>query len=114
MIKKRSYKNFIIEDFLSDIYQSDIDTRVTALNDLELAASEFQSLFSEILNRHAPVKTFQMRKNYLPYLSQNTKSLIKEINILFKKATMEGNREKHSKSKEMSKQIKKEIKRERK
>ena len=78
MIKKRSYKKFMIEDFLTDIHRSEINTRVTALNDLEVAASEFQSLFSGILNRHAPVKIFQARKNYLPYFSQDTKSLIKE------------------------------------
>ena len=83
MIRKQSYKYFNIENFLSDIYHSEINATVTNLDDLESAATQFQTLFSRILNLHAPMKTFQVRSKYLPFLSEETKNLIKNKNILF-------------------------------
>ena len=82
-VKKRSYANFEIEKFLLDIYKSDINRRVTARKDIEEAAMEFHACFTEVLNVHAPIKVFQMRKNYLPYLGKETKLLIEKKNFLF-------------------------------
>ena len=60
---KRSYKNFIIEDFLVDVANSDIDKDVTACDNVEDAAAVFEQAFKTILDKHAPIRTFQMRKN---------------------------------------------------
>ena len=40
-----------------------------------------------ILDYHAPIRTIQLRKN-CPYLCKETKELIKERNILLKKAAL--------------------------
>ena len=66
---------------------------MTSNNDIASAAEDFQHVFRQILDRHAPIITYQSRKNYLPYLSQATKDLIRDKNQLFKEATNQGNRD---------------------
>ena len=68
-VKKRSYTNFNAANFLTDIYNSDINRKVKAENDIEEAAKAFKDIFSEVLDFHAPIKIFQMRKNYSPEIS---------------------------------------------
>ena len=80
-IRKRNYKTFCIESFLTDINES-----VTSKRDLEEAAVEFEERFSSILELHAPMETYQMRKNYLPTLSQETKILMAERQALQEEA----------------------------
>ena len=62
-IRKRSYKNFIIEEFLVDIANSNIDRDVTSCDNIEDAAKVFEESSKFILDKHAPIKTFQMRKH---------------------------------------------------
>ena len=80
-VMKRSYKNFNAGMFLQDIQNSDINKKVTEANNVEDAAKIFQDVFGEVLDRHAPVKVFQTRKNYVPYLSEEVKQLMKEREI---------------------------------
>ena len=62
-----------------------------AHDSIEGAAKEFEGLFSDILEKHAPIKTFQMRKNYLPQISSETKLLMAERRALQEEATATGN-----------------------
>ena len=41
--------------------------------DLNVASAQFSKIFSSVLNNHAPLKIFQNRKNYAPYLSDTLK-----------------------------------------
>ena len=43
-----------------------MNDKVTRINDIEEAAVEFQNTFKAVLDKHAPMKTFQIRKHYLP------------------------------------------------
>ena len=90
-VRKRNYKNFNVGDFLNDINTSDINEQVTSKDDLEEAAMAFEQIFSEILNIHAPMKTFQIRKHYSPHISPETKLLIAERKVLQEEATATGN-----------------------
>ena len=81
-VKKRSYKNFKVEDFLKEVFESKIDEAVKACEDIDAAAEVFENMFRNILDSHAPIKVFQMRKNYTPYLSEETKTLMKEQKVL--------------------------------
>ena len=47
----------------------------------------FQNIFNSVLDKHAPIKVFQIRKNYVPFLSKETKLLMKERDILKTEAT---------------------------
>ena len=112
--RKRNFKNFCIESFLTDVYNSDINQRVTERDNMEEAAKVFERKFSEILDFHAPMKTYQMRKHYLPHISEETKLLIKERKTLHEEAVRTGNtillKEFKNKSKEVKKAIKDDLK----
>ena len=89
-VLKRSYKFFDTALFLQDIFKSNLDDKITGAKDIETAAKMFQDIFGEILDKHAPVKIFQTRKNYLPYLSEDTKRLMEERDALKEEATKTG------------------------
>ena len=110
VVKKRSYKGFDIESFLNDINESDINKIVSEEKDFELAAEKFEKLFKDILDKHAPVRVFQQRKNYLPFLSDNTKKTITERHIVMKEAVKQGDKDLLKEGKRLSRVIKSLIK----
>ena len=75
-VRKRSYKNFCATKFCEavkqlswfDLYMCDCPTQ---------AATILTGKISDILDIFAPVKTFQVRRKYAAWLSDNTKELIK-------------------------------------
>ena len=78
-IKKRSFKNFNADAFLSDIsklYWWDI----YKCEDVDTAVQLFTQKFTKVLDSHAPVKVFQSRCNYAPWISLSTKELIRQRN----------------------------------
>ena len=68
-VQKRNYKDFHIVAFLTDVKDSNIEKRVTSITDVDIAAKDFENIFRHLLDRYAPIKIFQTRKNYVPYLS---------------------------------------------
>ena len=77
IIKKRSYKNFDKNLFLSDIAKIDwLD--VLTCPDLDIAVSCFTNKFKYVLNDHAPWTQFQQRKNFKPWITQETKEMMKQ------------------------------------
>ena len=60
-----------MSNFLTDVYNSGINEEVTAVDDLEEAATKFQDMFVKILDKHAPVRVFQIKKSYVPYFSMD-------------------------------------------
>ena len=56
------------------------------LNDVDEATNTFAQIFGQILDNHAPVKTFQTRTNYAPWLSKTTKADIELRNELKKQS----------------------------
>ena len=93
-VKKRNYKFFNVEHFLTDILKSDINQTVTACDELEVAAEMFETKFKVILDNHAPVKTYQMRTNYSPFLSVGTKISMAGRDLLREEAIKLGSKEK--------------------
>ena len=81
VIKKRSYKYFVKEDFLREVKYTDFRP-VLQENDADKASELFSIIFRSILDNHAPIKVFQTRKNYAPWLSDATKEEMKERNLL--------------------------------
>ena len=62
-----------------------------------------------ILDRHAPVKIFQVRKNYTPYLSEETKQLMAARKNWKEVATKFGYKSAEKISKDLSKEIRKHV-----
>ena len=78
-IRKRSFKNFNPAEFCMAVQElSWWDLYMT--DDATQAACLLTNKLTNILDRLAPVKTFQVRNKYAPWLSESTKTLIKERN----------------------------------
>ena len=97
LIKKRNYKNFNAAEFLKDVNRHVLDgsfNNVIFNQNINEASAIFSGLFGSILNRHAPLKVFQVRNNYIPWLSDETKCMINARDELHDEAINENCTEK--------------------
>ena len=78
-VRKRSFKNFSESVFLKEIHSLSWWDLYQA-TDVNTAVDIFTKNVNNILDRMAPVKTFQTSTKYCPWLTQETKLLIKERN----------------------------------
>ena len=74
-VRRRSYKYFEEESFLADLATMDW-TAVLAIDDLDAAVDIFTKMFNYVLNQHAPWIIFQLRKNFCPWLTEETKEMM--------------------------------------
>ena len=63
---------------------------VYSCNDVDLAVDIFTKKLTNILDRMAPVKTFQIRSRYATWVSRETKEKIKVRNSAQQKAAQTG------------------------
>ena len=77
VIRRRSYKDFIEEDFITDLAVVDWSA-VYAAEDVDVATEIFTEKFKYTLNQHAPWIIYQQRKNYTPWITAETKDLMKQ------------------------------------
>ena len=84
--------------------------QVLSINDIEEASTIFSGLFGSILNRHAPLKTIQVRANYVPWISSETKQLQAVRDTIKKEAIMENDNEKFETYKKLGNFIGKRLK----
>ena len=76
-IRKRSYKLFDKDQFLSDV--ADLNwVDVLSCPDLNYATELFTAKFRTLLDMHAPWIVFQQRKNHKPWITSKTLELIKQ------------------------------------
>ena len=76
-ISYRSYKNFDVDIFNSELIQvafPDIENIETS-EQVNNAYMQYQDSFIHILNKHAPVKTRRPRKNPLPCMNSELEGL---------------------------------------
>ena len=85
-VLKRSYKNFDVDEFKSE-FRKISWWDVYCSRDINHAVDIFTLKFSRLLDKHAPVKKFQNRKRYAPWISSSTKYLMKERDMAQKWAT---------------------------
>ena len=85
-VKKRTFKCFNEEEFRNSLIESGLD-EVLNCTDVNLAAEILTTKLSEILDIMAPVKKFQTRTNYAPWMSKETKLLKEKREEAHKKAT---------------------------
>lgn len=75
IVHKRSYKHFNKEAFVKEVEQVDWSV-VCQEMDPEKALSFFMNLFTEIANRHAPLKKFSVRSRGAPWIDQKLRDLM--------------------------------------
>ena len=84
-IRRRSYRHFDPTSFRSAVQKTSwIDLYLT--NDVNEAVSLLSCKLTKILDQMAPMQTFQMRKSFTPWLSQETLNLIRGRDDLYKLA----------------------------
>ena len=67
-----------------------MNKKILYCDNIEEAASKFQILFDNILEKYAPLKVYQSRSNYVPFLSHETKALMRERDALKEESTVQG------------------------
>ena len=78
-VTKRSFKNFDEQEFVERIKKTSwLDIYLTT--DVDEAVQKFTNKVNIILDELAPIKTFQTSSKYCPWLSEETKELIKKRN----------------------------------
>ena len=89
-IRKRSYKNFKPENYLADLGAVDWTDVLTCV-DVDTANDLFTRKLVSILNVHAPWVVFQQRKFFSPWITEETKVLMKqrdELKLIAKNLAM--------------------------
>ena len=103
-IKKRSYKNFQPNEFLKAMRETSW-WDLYSCEDPEKAVEIFTQKMTLILDDMAPVKKYQVRSNYAPWLTSKTKDLMNERDLAQKTAAETGNEEDWKKFKVLRNQI---------
>ena len=88
-IKKRTYKNFDEGLFSAEVDKISWWSLYQSTN-VDQAVDIFTEKISQILDVMAPVKVFQTRKKYVPWLGHDTKSLMMERDGLLAQAKNSG------------------------
>ena len=79
-ICKRSYKKFKECDFIEDVRNTDW-SEVYACSEVDLATECFSRKFRYLLNLHAPWVRAQLHKNFAPWLTSETKELMRQRDL---------------------------------
>ena len=91
--KKRVYKNFCKEKFLTEIKEAKeigLFKDMFDGEDIDKATDIFTSIFNSILNKHAPLQIIQNRTNYIPYITKEIKEAMQERDKLKVEAAKSG------------------------
>ena len=87
--RKRSYRDFDENAFMEEVNKISW-WEVYSCNDVDLAVDIFTKKLTDILDRMAPEKTFQIRSRYATWVSRETKEKIKVRNSAQQKAAETG------------------------
>ena len=103
-VRRRSYKNFNSGSFITAVQQlSWLDLYLC--EDVNTAVKILSEKLTFILDTMAPMKTIQVRKKYVPWLSKATLNLMKERDALQKNAAESKNDDDWKKFKKLRNQI---------
>ena len=79
-VKKRIFKNFNADGFIADVKLISWWACVYSCTSASQAAANLSGELSKALDRWAPVRKIQVRQNYRPWVSKETKELINQRN----------------------------------
>ena len=75
-ITTRSFKNYNKASFLEDISNAPWSV-IGVFDDVEDNLNAFNTLFNQVLDQHAPVKTVKVRIRPCPFINDNIRALMK-------------------------------------
>ena len=79
-VTKRCYKNFKNVEFISELKKISM-WKIYECEDVDLAVKMLSEELTAILDRMAPIRTIQVRENYAPWLSGQTKQIMAERDL---------------------------------
>ena len=82
-IKRRSFKHFSEADFVNDLWTVPWCI-VDLFDDVDDKVSVFNTLFQEVLEVHAPIKSVRVKKNPAPWISKSIRDEMDKRNRLLK------------------------------
>ena len=85
-VRTRSYKNFILDDFIKHLVESDVLSKVYSSNCVETAWHLFMTEFLRISHLHAPIRNHKVKIRNCPWITRDILNLIKQRNFLHKVA----------------------------
>ncbi len=85
MIHKRDYKHFCEQAFQHDVWHFDW-SRISLINDVELAWNFFHNAFIAIINKHAPIRKFRVKGRNNPWFTPELSGLLKLRDAAWAKA----------------------------
>ena len=91
LVKYRNYKNFMRENF-----RNELQYKLLALND-DAKFEDFETIFMNILNKHAPTKEKLIRANNSPFMNKTMSKAIMTRSRLKNKFLKNPNRSEQSK-----------------
>ena len=92
-VRKRSFKSFNPDNFKTSVAAMPELGAIMECWDVNMAAAMLTAGLTRILDRTAPIKTIQTRRNYAPHLGEATKELQDRRNAAQKKAVDSGAQE---------------------
>lgn len=85
IVLKRQFKHFCEQAFHHDLWHIDW-TKISLINDVELAWKFFHDVFTNIINKHAPLRKFRVKGRDNPWFSSQLSTLLRERDVAWAKA----------------------------
>ena len=63
---------------LQELYDADVNGQVTSCSDLEEAVTNLNKELLYMVDKHAPIKTVQVKQTAKPFISDSTKELVRK------------------------------------
>ena len=76
-IKTRSMKNFSEEVFLRDVASIDWEQALGFSGDANLLVQQFSNVFSQVIEKHAPLRQIHVSEKHCPWINSDLKNLIR-------------------------------------
>ena len=86
VITTRSMKNFDKDAFLADVADICWEHGLDETDDVNVLVTQWSTLFSLIIDKHAPIKTLRVSERYCPWVNDDLKKLIRSRDKLKKAA----------------------------
>ena len=110
--KKRIYKNFdptVFQNDLKEVKDKGLFAPLFKTNDIDVATEHFTTIYTSVLDKHAPLKVIQNRNSYIPYISEEIKVLMKRRDALKIEAAQDGNINKFNQYKVLRNEVTKQL-----
>ena len=86
VVTTRSMKNFDKDAFLADVADICWEQGLNETDDINVLVTQWSTLFSLIIDKHAPIKSLRVSERYCPWVNGGLKELIRSRDKLKKAA----------------------------